>query len=414
MPTPAPDTDPLALGRRIIDILQSGKKTSTYKLAVLQALIDCCIERVPDDQHASVNVPLDELTDRVIELYWPQTRPLAWNEYRPLRQASEGSEILDAIGVFREAAKAGPNKLLADAKRDAPDGAYAKAFNKVKRTLVRYPLRLLQNVPGGTDTFLYEDGWIRTNPSLTAIDQPDNMIQLRPGVAFAMAKLSGLLKPALRWLWADKVWKSNRKLFQGGLDVQQYLFEDRIPLTRIGPALMERFDPKCFYCYAKAPQVARFHVDHVLPLSLTKMNGLANLVLACQPCNSSKGVTSQPWDTSSGHWACRLKSAHRTATKRRSTRLATKSTGTPSMTALEGRRVVCTERKALERGHGVQRASRWNRFRRSCLHGSPTRWRHQNRTRNPQLGPHPVWDRDHLLSAYYVWGCAGYISEGNK
>jgi hypothetical protein len=55
--TPAPDTDPLALGRRIIDISQSGRKTSTYKLAVLRALIDACMERVPDDQHASIDVP---------------------------------------------------------------------------------------------------------------------------------------------------------------------------------------------------------------------------------------------------------------------------------------------------------------------------------------------------------------------
>ena len=286
--TSEPDTDPLALGRRIIDILESGKKTSTYKLAVLQALIDCCIERVPEDQHASVDVPLDELTDRVIELYWPQTRPLAWNEDRPLRQASEGSEILDAIGEFRKTAKAGPNKLLADARREAPDGAYGKAFKRVKRTLVRYPLRLLQKVPGGTDAFLYEDGWIRDNPTRDVIDQSGNVIELRPGVAYAMAKLSGLLKPALKWLWVDKVWKSNRQLFQGGIDVQQYLFEDRIPLTRIGPAFTERFGPKCFYCNATAPQVTRFHIDHVLPLSVTKLNGLANLVLACSSCNSSK------------------------------------------------------------------------------------------------------------------------------
>jgi hypothetical protein len=169
---PEPDTDPLALGRRIIDILQSGRKTSTYKLATLHALIDCCMERVPDDPHASIDVPLDELTDRVIDLYWPQTRPLAWNEDRPLRQASEGSEILDAVADLRKAAKAGPNKLLADARSDVPE-AYANTFKKVKRTLVRYPLRLLQNVPGDTDAFLYDDEWIQHNPSREEIDWPD-------------------------------------------------------------------------------------------------------------------------------------------------------------------------------------------------------------------------------------------------
>jgi hypothetical protein len=98
--------DPLALGRRIIDILQSGRTTSTYKLATMHALIDCCMERVPGDPFLSVNVPIDELRDRVIELYWPQTRPLAWNEGRPLRQASEGSEILDAVGKFRKEGRA--------------------------------------------------------------------------------------------------------------------------------------------------------------------------------------------------------------------------------------------------------------------------------------------------------------------
>jgi hypothetical protein len=149
-------------------------------------------------------------------------------------------------------------------------------------------LRLLQNVPGGSDTFLYDDAWIKAKPTLAAIDKPDNVIQLCPGVSYAMAKLSGLPKPALKWLWADKVWKSNRQLFQGGLDVQQYLFEDRIPLTRIAPALKEKLGSKCFYCNATAPQVTTFHVDHVLPLSVTKLNGLAKLVVACQRCNSSK------------------------------------------------------------------------------------------------------------------------------
>jgi hypothetical protein len=79
------------------------------------------------------------------------------------------------------------------------------------------PLRLLQNVPGDTDAFLYDDGWIKSNPTFAKIDQPGNVIQLRPGVTYAMAKLSGLLKPALKWLWVDKVWKSNRQLFQGAL-----------------------------------------------------------------------------------------------------------------------------------------------------------------------------------------------------
>ena len=89
----------------------------------------------------------------------------------------------------------------------------------------------------GRPTTTHTDVW-RLIPTLAEIEQPGNVIQLRPGVAYAMAKLSGLLQPALKWLWAYKVWKSNRQLFQGGLDVQQYVFEDRIPLDQIQPALI--------------------------------------------------------------------------------------------------------------------------------------------------------------------------------
>ena len=240
---PQSDIDPLALGRQIIDILVTGKKTSTYKLATLYALIDCCIERVPDNPAASIDVPLDDLTARVIDLYWPQSRRLKWNADRPLRQAAEGSEILDAVTDLRDTAHAGTNMPLADAISRAPD-IYAQTFKKVKRTLVRYPLVLLQTLPGDTNAILYDDTWMKKKLSVATIDLSDNMIQLRPGVAHAMAELSGLLKPALKWLWVDKVWKSNRHLFQGGLDVQQYLFGgDRIPLSRIGPALIEKFGP---------------------------------------------------------------------------------------------------------------------------------------------------------------------------
>jgi hypothetical protein len=53
-----PHLEPIAVGQRIIEILETGKKTSTYKLATLHALIDCCIERVPDDPVAAVKYRL--------------------------------------------------------------------------------------------------------------------------------------------------------------------------------------------------------------------------------------------------------------------------------------------------------------------------------------------------------------------
>jgi hypothetical protein len=276
--------DPLAVGQRIIEILETGKKTSTYKLATLHALIDCCIERVPDNSADAVAIPLNDLTLRVMELYWPQTYP--FDGIRPLRQSGQPTTILDHIDELRTASKAGKSTRLDQAEKRAPD-KYRETFEKVKATLVRYPLVLLQRVPGSTDTFLYDDTWLKTKPTAADIARSDNVIQLRPGVADAMARLAGLLKPTLEYLWVDKVWKSNQEFFQESLEVKRFLFDqDRIPLSQIRSALIKAFGANCFYCGDSV--ASSVHVDHVLPLSKVVINGLANLVLSCSACNSNK------------------------------------------------------------------------------------------------------------------------------
>lgn len=278
--------DPLELGKQVIEVLEKGRKASTYKLAVLMALIECSVEKAPG-LHDSVGVRLDDLAVRVIERYWQQTRPLPRgdNEPRPLRQSGQATVIIDAISEFRAVAGSHRSLRLDEAKRIAPD-AYTSMFRSVKRTLVRYPLALLQRIPGATGSFLYDDTWMQ-DASPARIDRDDNKVELHYGVAFALAQLAGLLRPALEYLWLDKVWKSNQDFFHNEVDLKRYLFEeDRVALTRIRPALREAFGAKCFYCGIAL--TVGGHVDHVLPLSVVPINGLANLVLACQPCNSSK------------------------------------------------------------------------------------------------------------------------------
>jgi hypothetical protein len=53
-------------------ILHMGRRTATYELATLYALIHYCEENAPlDDACAAVDVPIDDLADRVIEMYGP-------------------------------------------------------------------------------------------------------------------------------------------------------------------------------------------------------------------------------------------------------------------------------------------------------------------------------------------------------
>ena len=70
--------DPLELGKRVMSILHTGRRTATYKLATLSALIEYCEQYAPlDDPCASIDVPVDDLADRVIKMYWRQVEPLA-------------------------------------------------------------------------------------------------------------------------------------------------------------------------------------------------------------------------------------------------------------------------------------------------------------------------------------------------
>ena len=49
--------DPLLLGQRVVAILETGLRTATYKLATLMALIDHCIENMPERPDDVLSVP---------------------------------------------------------------------------------------------------------------------------------------------------------------------------------------------------------------------------------------------------------------------------------------------------------------------------------------------------------------------
>jgi hypothetical protein len=278
--------DPLAVGQRIVAILESGLRTATYKLATLSALIDHCIEHLPADPDAELEVPVTDLAERVLELYWPQVRPF---EGVVLKQSSQPvARILRATTELRAAAGAGSSVPSPATARLRSPQQYAAAVDDIALTLAQQPLHRLQRVGLTHDPFLYDDSWLHAGLTRRQLQAHGAAIRLRPGIAHALARLSGLLKPTLEILWVDDVRRLNRThVAEREDDLAGHLFgRARISLAPARQGLKEAFGERCFYCESRLGRANP--VDHVLPWSRVGIDGLANLVLACPRCNGDK------------------------------------------------------------------------------------------------------------------------------
>jgi len=130
-------TDALALGEKLLSLLEQSARSSTYKPALLLALID----RVQEYGEAE-QIPVRALAERVIELYWPQTLTYPTTG-AVLRQNNAGGQasIVSAILDFREQ-HASASRALPDAVRR--DTRWPTLVDRVEATLAEWPIPRLQ------------------------------------------------------------------------------------------------------------------------------------------------------------------------------------------------------------------------------------------------------------------------------
>jgi hypothetical protein len=237
-----------------------------------------------------LDVPLDDLADRVIELYWRQVVPFEGTKHRLYQSTGEKSGdralILDEIAQLRSAPGKHVRHTPAVARKQAPT-EYEQARRRIVGVLVRQPLHRLQKLTE-KDThgaFLYDDSWMHDRITKREIDKHGNKIRLHPGVATGLARLAGLLEPTIRIHWIEEVRTINPTINQKVPPIERYLFgADRVALDRAGSALKDAFSLWCFYCNKRAATA----VDHVLPWSRLGLDSLANLVPVGEKCNGSK------------------------------------------------------------------------------------------------------------------------------
>ena len=275
-------TDALALGEKLLSLLDQSARTSTYKPALLLALIDRVQEYLDQEQ-----VPVRALAERVIELYWPQT--LAYPTTGVvLSQSQAGSQasIVSAILRFRDQHAAVSRVLPETVRRDE---SWPLLVDRVEATLAEWPIPRVQR-PYAPFLYAFDWRWQEAGGwSLRDYRGGARAIRLFPGVGEALTSLGPLLRPFITRWWTDKAAQLNPDVeaARSVLEFEDFLFgRDRVALERVAEGLLDLQHGDCFYCRTRV--AAKREIDHFIPWGHSGDDGLDNLVAACRRCNNAK------------------------------------------------------------------------------------------------------------------------------
>lgn len=304
--------DPGLLGfaQKLMTVLAEGRTTATYKYAVLLGLMDLCLEKTSAHGLAPTMVTTAELAEKVVDLYWSQTRLYEGRDV--LKQNSSGqAEILSRLLEFRRRSAAVALNCR-QARRLDPEG-YAKLLGEVEFKLAEMPLPRLQRLGAEVDEFLYRvafqaPGRAVTRRSDLRRDDFDNRILFVGNAAERLVALAPLLRPLILREWTALVARFN-SFPEAALE--DFLFgSTRTPTNSLKAGLREIQGNRCFYCDETLQAV---EVDHFVPWARFADDGLDNLVLTDRRCNGAKSAHLAATDHLD-RWSSRFASGSRIAT----------------------------------------------------------------------------------------------------
>lgn len=298
-----------AITERVLQIIDEGRRTATYKLALLLALMDACAAHVDTDGRAPTTLHTRVIARHVLTTYLPQARLYLGGSGDPLqlRQITSGkSAVLGAvIRLHREAEAAAlrPTTLI---EQQLP-AEFERCLDEVERTFARYPIRLLQVVGGKDRPFLYEIDWTATVSLARLHDEGGGLLRFRSGAGDHLIRLAPLIRPLVQLHWTRMISQING-LDTEGERIHSHLFgaERQAVPRELRSGLHELQQGRCFYCRERLSE--RTEVDHFIPWSRWPNDSIENLVLADR-CNTHKR-DHLPARTHVANWRQRLTEHH--------------------------------------------------------------------------------------------------------
>jgi hypothetical protein len=246
-------------------LLAEGEFVSTYKFALLIALVRWAVEHPDHDEVQPIDAA--ELAPHFIELYWPQVLPFAAGGVLVQERGGQGLRV---INLITEEQKTCNGTLL-----DLPVLRRDQLLAQVRAHVGSMPLWKLHTVNGEQIPFLYHRG------------TSDREIVFEPGIVACLVDFAQLVEDAVKASWLRFVLRWNPNLLGATCQVEDHLFPgERKTLAVWREALDDLQAERCFYCEgAMRGDVA---VDHFLPWSRYARDLGHNFVLAHAECNGRK------------------------------------------------------------------------------------------------------------------------------
>ncbi|MCY3850696.1 MAG: hypothetical protein OXF75_07855 [Acidimicrobiaceae bacterium] len=279
----------------VLEILDRAAMTGTNKLGLLLTLLDL-LPALEEERTISRR----QLAERYFEIHWEHGRPfgdvaLKQSSVHKLRKdgtAATDTTVMQEVHKLREMLKAESSGLhdkpLVVVKSRVGDGTplgrawkrkLRQSIKETEKALWKNPVQLLQKLPGDPDCFLYE--------------YDADELKLLPGVAEALVRYAGILRPLIEFRFVQTVMRINRGVLDFDTeDVYSHLFGKA---RFMPPEAMRRelvnIQGGCCILTGERLQSSGSSLDHVIPWSRARLSQIENFLVTTKSVNSKKSDT---------------------------------------------------------------------------------------------------------------------------